>query len=162
MDEATTYVFDADGLILGRLASTVADMLLKAARSDRDDKVVIINSEKAIVSGSSRAVLQTYHDKYALNHARKGPFYPRMPDMILKRTVRGMLPYQRKSSGRRALRNLRVEIGCPHHLASGMPEGHVEGDDSNIRKSLPESYVRLGDISASLGAPAHRWTGGEQ
>jgi large subunit ribosomal protein L13 len=162
LDEATTYVFDADGLILGRLASTVADMLLKAARSDRDDKVVIINSEKAIVSGSSRAVLQTYHDKYALNHARKGPFYPRMPDMILKRTVRGMLPYQRKSSGRRALRNLRVEIGCPHHLASGMPEGHVEGDDSNIRKSLPESYVRLGDISASLGAPAHRWTGGEQ
>jgi|TARA_B100000768_G_scaffold128686_1_gene119306 large subunit ribosomal protein L13 len=162
LDEATTYVFDADGLILGRLASTVADMLLKAARSDRDDKVVIINSEKAIVSGSSTSVLQNYHDKYALNHARKGPFYPRMPDMILKRTVRGMLPYQRKSSGRRALRNLRVEIGCPHHLASGMPEGHVEGDDSNIRKSLPESYVRLGDISASLGAPAHRWTGGEQ
>tara|TARA_B110000467_G_scaffold164763_1_gene195565 strand:+ start:940 stop:1428 length:489 start_codon:yes stop_codon:yes gene_type:complete len=162
LDEATTYVFDADGLILGRLASTVADMLLKAARSDRDDKVVIINSEKAIVSGSSTSVLQNYHDKYALNHARKGPFYPRMPDMILKRTVRGMLPYQRKSSGRRALRNLRVEIGCPHHLASGMPEGHVEGDDTNIRKSLPESYVRLGDISASLGAPAHRWTGGEQ
>jgi large subunit ribosomal protein L13 len=137
-------------------------MLLKAARSDRDDKVVIINSEKAIVSGSSRAVLQTYHDKYALNHARKGPFYPRMPDMILKRTVRGMLPYQRKSSGRRALRNLRVEIGCPHHLASGMPEGHVEGEDSNIRKPLPESYVSLGDISASLGAPAHRWNGGDQ
>jgi large subunit ribosomal protein L13 len=137
-------------------------MLLKAARSDRDDKVVIINSEKAIVSGSSRAVLQTYHDKYALNHARKGPFYPRMPDMILKRTVRGMLPYQRKSSGRRALRNLRVEIGCPHHLASGMPEGHVEGEDSNIRKPLPESYVSLGDISASLGALAHRWNGGDQ
>ena len=162
MDEATTYVFDADGLILGRLASTVADMLLKAARSDRDDKVVIINSEKAIVSGSSTSVLQNYHDKYALNHARKGPFYPRMPDMILKRTVRGMLPYQRKSSGRRALRNLRVEIGCPHHLASGMPEGHVEGEDSNIRKPLPESYVSLGDISASLGAPAHRWNGGDQ
>ena len=162
MDEAQTYVFDADGLVLGRLASTVADMLLKAARSDRDDNVVIINAEKSIVSGSSRSVFQTYHDKYALNHARKGPFYPRMPDMILKRTVRGMLPYQRKSSGRRALRNLRVEIGCPHHLASGMPEGHVEGDDSKIRKSLPESYVRLGDISASLGAPSHRWTGGEQ
>ena len=40
-----------------------------------------------------------------------------MPDMILKRTVRGMLPYQAKSSGRRALRNLRVEIGCPSHLS---------------------------------------------
>ena len=162
MDEATTYVFDADGLVLGRLASTVADMLLSSARADRDDKVVIINAEKAIVSGSSRSVLQNYHDKYALNHARKGPYFPRMPDMILKRTVRGMLPYQRKSSGRRALRNLRVEIGCPSHLSSDLPEGHVEGADGNIRKSLPESFVRLGDISASLGAPAHRWTGGEQ
>ena len=162
MDEATTYVFDADGLVLGRLASTVADMLLKATRADRDDKVVIINAERAIVSGSSRSVLRNYHDKYALNHARKGPYFPRMPDMILKRTVRGMLPYQRKSSGRRALRNLRVEIGCPSHLASDLPEGHVEGDASNIRKPLPESFVRLGDISASLGAPAHRWSGGEQ
>lgn len=162
MDEATTYVFDADGLVLGRLASTVADMLLKAARSDRDDKVVIINSEKAIVSGSSRSVLQNYHDKYALNHARKGPFYPRMPDMILKRAVRGMLPYQKKSSGRRALRNLRVEIGCPAHLAGDLPEGHQHGDLSKIRKGMPERFIRLGDISADLGAPTHRWDGGEQ
>jgi len=34
-----------------------------------------------------------------LNHARKGPFFPCMFDMILKRAVRGMLPYQKKTSG---------------------------------------------------------------
>ena len=45
MADATTYVFDADGLILGRLASASADILLKAAREDRDDKVIIINAE---------------------------------------------------------------------------------------------------------------------
>lgn len=158
----TTYVFNADGLIMGRLASTVADLLLKAAREDRDDKVVIINAEKAIVSGRPRSVLNTYHAKYELNHSRKGPFFPRMPDMILKRTVRGMLPYQKKSSGRRALRNLRVEIGCPSHLESDLPEGHESGDDSKIRRALPERFILLGDISANLGAPTHRWTGGEQ
>ena len=158
----TTYVFNADGLVMGRLASTVAELLLKAAREDRDDKVVIINSEKAIVSGRPRSVLNTYHAKYELNHARKGPFFPRMPDMILKRTVRGMLPYQKKSSGRRALRNLRVEIGCPSHLESDLPEGHESGDDSKIRRALPERFILLGDISANLGAPTHRWTGGEQ
>ena len=107
MDE-TTYVFDANGLVLGRLASATADILLKAAREDRDDKVIIINAEHAIVTGRPRSVLNTYHAKYKLNHARKGPFFPRMPDMILKRAVRGMLPYQKKSSGRRALRNLLV------------------------------------------------------
>ncbi len=158
----TTYVFNADGLIMGRLASTVADLLLKAARDDRDDKVIIINSEKAIVSGRPRSVLNTYQAKYKLNHPRKGPFFPRMPDMIMKRTVRGMLPYQRKSSGRRALRNLRVEIGCPSHLESDLPEGHESGDDSKIRRALPDRFILLGDISANLGAPAHRWTGGEQ
>ena len=161
MDE-TTYVFDADGLILGRLASASAELLLKAAREHRDDKVIIINAEKAIVSGRPRSVLDNYHAKYALNHARKGPFYARMPDMILKRSVRGMLPYQKKSSGRRALRNLRVEIGCPSHLAGDLPEGHQHGDDSKFRRDLPERFIRLGDISADLGAPTHRWTGGEQ
>jgi large subunit ribosomal protein L13 len=158
----TTYVFNADGLIMGRLASTVADLLLKAARDDRDDKVIIINSEKAIVSGRPRSVLNTYQAKYKLNHPRKGPFFPRMPDMIMKRTVRGMLPYQRKSSGRRALRNLRVEIGCPSHLESELPEGHESGDDSKIRRALPDRFILLGEISANLGAPTHRWTGGEQ
>ena len=158
----TTYVFNADGLIMGRLASIVAELLIKAAREDRDDKVIIINSEKAIVSGRPRSVLNVYQAKYKLNHPRKGPFFPRMPDMIMKRTVRGMLPYQSKSSGRRALRNLRVEIGCPSHLESDLPDGHESGDDSKIRRALPDRFILLGDISANLGAPAHRWTGGEQ
>ena len=158
----TTYVFNADGLIMGRLASTVAELLLKAARDDRDDKVIIINSEKAIVSGRPRSVLNTYQAKYKLNHPRKGPFFPRMPDMIMKRTVRGMLPYQRKNGGRRAIRNLKVEIGCPSHLESDLPEGHESGDDSKIRRALPDRFILLGEISANLGAPTHRWTGGEQ
>ena len=158
----TTYVFNADGLIMGRLASIVAELLIKAAREDRDDKVIIINSEKAIVSGRPRSVLNTYQAKYKLNHPRKGPFFPRMPDMIMKRTVRGMLPYQRKNVGRRAIRNLKVEIGCPSHLESDLPDGHESGDDSKIRRALPDRFILLGDISANLGAPAHRWTGGEQ
>ena len=161
MDD-TTYVFDADGLILGRLASKVADLLLKSARAGGQDKVIIVNSEKAIVSGKPSSVMQEYHKKYELNHARKGPFFPRMPDMILKRAVRGMLPYQKKSSGRKALRALRVEIGCPSNLKGDLPDRHELGDDSKIRRDLPTRHVSLGDISANLGAPAHRWTGGEQ
>ena len=123
---------------------------------------MLFRSELAIVTGRPRSVLNTYHAKYKLNHARKGPFFPRMPDMILKRAVRGMLPYKKKSSGRRALRNLRVEIGCPAHLSGDLPEGHESGDYAKFRKDLPERFITLGDISADLGAPSHRWTGGEQ
>ena len=159
--DATTYVFDADGLILGRLASASADILLKAAREDRDDKVIIINAEKAIVSGRPRAVLNNYHKKYELNHARKGPFFPyARHDPQASRPWHAALP--KESSGRRALRNLRVEIGCPSHLSGDLPEGHQHGDDSKFRRDLPDRFIRLGDISADLGAPAHRWTGGDQ
>ena len=61
MADATTYVFDADGLIMGRLASASADILLKAAREGRDDKVIIVNAERAVVSGRPRSVLNIYH-----------------------------------------------------------------------------------------------------
>ena len=155
-------MYDADGLVLGGLASIVADLMIKSTRAGNSDQVVIVNAEKTVVSGKPTSVFATYHEKYALNHARKGPYFPRMPDMILKRTVRGMLPYQAKSSGRKALRNLRVEIGCPSHLSVDLPEGHEQGDDSKIRRELPERFVRLGEISANLGAPVHRWAGGEQ
>jgi hypothetical protein len=47
-------------------------------------------------------------------------------------------------------------------LKGDLPEGHEQGDDSKIRRDLPARYVSLGAISADLGAPAHRWAGGEQ
>ena len=40
MPETTTYVYDAEGAVLGRLASAVADLLQKAARDGREDKVL--------------------------------------------------------------------------------------------------------------------------
>ena len=95
-------VFDATDKILGRLASKVAKEMISARKSGRQQRVIIINAEDAIVSGPRTKVLSDYRAKYKLNHARKGPFFPRMPDKIIKRTVRGMLPYQKNSSRRRA------------------------------------------------------------
>ena len=81
-----------------------------------------------------------------------------MPDMILKRTVRGMLPYQKKSSGRQAVKDLRVMIGTPSNLeGEDLPEGHEWGDTTKIDRPLPDSFVRLGDISKHLGAKTSRW-----
>ena len=51
MVDSKTFVYDADGLVLGRLASTVADILLKSTRAGNSDQVVIVNAEKAVVSG---------------------------------------------------------------------------------------------------------------
>ena len=95
MAEAGTLVYDARDKILGRLASHVAKQLISARKDGREQRVIIYNAEHAIVSGPRTQVLSRYDQKYKLNHARKGPFFPRMPDQILKRTVRGMLLIRR-------------------------------------------------------------------
>ena len=153
-------MFDAKDKVLGRLASHVASTLLVTRREGSPTKVIIINAEDAIVTGSKDRVLAADYDrKYKLNHPRKGPFFPRMPDMILKRTVRGMLPYQKKSSGRQAFKDLRVMIGTPSNLnGESLPEGHEWGDTTKIDRPLPDSFVRLGDISKHLGAKTSRWS----
>ncbi len=159
MSEQTT-VYDATGKILGRLASQVAKEMITARKSGSQQRVIIINAEGAIVSGPRSKVFSDYRAKYNLNHARKGPFFPRMPDKIIKRTVRGMLPYQKNSSGRGALRDLRVMIGTPTNLSGDdLPEGHQWGETGNIDRALPNKFVRLGDISSHLGVDASRWGG---
>jgi len=158
--EAATLVYDATDKILGRLASLVAKQLISARKAGREQRVIIYNAEHAVVSGPKTRVLANYDGKYKLNHARKGPFYPRMPDQILKRTVRGMLPYQKNSSGRGALRDLRVLIGKPSNLSGEeLPDGHAWGDTGPIDRPLPLKFVRLGEISSSLGVDASRWEG---
>lgn len=160
MAEAATLVYDATDKILGRLASLVAKQLISARKAGREQRVIIYNAEHAVVSGPKTRVLANYDGKYKLNHARKGPFYPRMPDQILKRTVRGMLPYQKNSSGRGALRDLRVLIGKPSNLSGEeLPDGHAWGDTGPIDRPLPLKFVRLGEISSSLGVDASRWEG---
>jgi|TARA_B110000263_G_scaffold69185_1_gene60171 large subunit ribosomal protein L13 len=160
LDESGTIVYDATDKVLGRLASVVAKQLLIARKAGNPLRIIVLNSEHAIVSGQRSTVLADYDFKYKLNHPRKGPFFPRMPDQIMKRTVRGMLPYQKNSSGRNAVKDLRVMIGCPTNLSGDeLPDGHVWGDTSALERPLPVKFVRLGDISSSLGVDATRWGG---
>ena len=156
MAEATTFVYNAEDKVLGRLASVVAKQWITAKKAGEDTRVIIVNAEKAIVTGKRSTILSDYRAKYELNHPRKGPFFPRMPDQILKRTVRGMLPYQKNSSGRNALRSLRVEIGTPSDLSGDLPDGCEWGDSTKIDRPLPERFVRLGEISKELGVKV-RW-----
>lgn len=160
MAEAGTLVYDATDKVLGRLASHVAKELLSARKAGSPLRVIVVNAEHAIVSGPKSTVFADYDFKYKLNHPRKGPFFPRMPDQIMKRTVRGMLPYQKNSSGRNAVRDLRVLIGQPANLSGEeLPDGHAWGDTTHLNRPLPLKFVRLGEISSSLGVDATRWGG---
>ena len=102
-------IIDAKNCIMGRLASSVAKSLLNG------EQVHIINAEQAVISGTRDMILNEYIAKRNLNHPRKGPFYPRMPHLMLKRAVRGMIPYQ-KPKGREAFKRLRIDIGKPREI----------------------------------------------
>jgi large subunit ribosomal protein L13 len=131
---------DASGLILGRMSSYVAKDLLKG------ETVVIVNAENAVVSGKRELVIKEYFDRRSKGKIRKGPYYPRTPDQILKHTVRGMIPYQ-KAHGREALDRLKVYIGVPREMSKEKFETIAGASSEGVVE-----FVDLGELSRTLGA----------
>ncbi len=134
-------VIDADGLILGRMASIIAKRLLEGENID------IINAENAVVSGKRSMVLEDRIEFLGVGkRSRKGPIHYRRPSAIVRRTIRGMLPH-RKARGLDAFGRLRVYIGVPRELeaiqAESIPDAHLE--------RLGGRYVTVGEIARSIG-----------
>jgi len=130
-------IVDAENAILGRLAAKVAKELLKG------EQIIIINSEKAIISGNPKAVKKRFFEKRKRGDLHKGPFYPRYPDRIFKRVVRGMLPYK-KDKGKKAFRRLKVYIGNPDSL---------KGEKiSKTTEDITCKYMTLKKVCKELGA----------
>ena len=107
---ATPTVVDVSGLVVGRAASLIAQRLLAG------EAIVVVTAEKSVITGSRRAVLEHYRAARARGSKRTGPHFPRYPDRIFRRTVRGMLPHL-KSRGKAAFARLEVHIGVPAQYA---------------------------------------------
>jgi len=138
----TVYV-DATDQIAGRLSSKVAKLVLSGKR------VVVVNAEKALVSGSRTSVVNQWKERLELSsHVNPiyGPIHPRRPDNILRRMVRGMVP-RKKPKGALAMKRLRVYIGVPSAVSSAKL---TKFDDAAATRPTPV-YVTMADLSKSLG-----------
>lgn len=134
-------VIDATGLVLGRMATHAA----KAAING--DEVHIVNAEKAIVVGSSRKAIQEHYlFKRQVGTQRKGPFFPREPHLIVKRTCRGMINYQ-SSAGRAAYKRIKAHLGVPKELASAKA-GTIEA-----ARREAKAYLTVAELATWLGRP---------
>jgi large subunit ribosomal protein L13 len=133
-------VIDAENHIAGRLASVIAKRLLKG------EEIVIVNAERIIVTGERDAVLAHYRQKKDLGNMKSGPFFPRRADLIMKRTVRGMLPWQ-TTSGREAYKRLKVYVGVPKQFV----DQDKEKVDVAIKTGLTQ-YVTLSQVAEFLGS----------
>jgi large subunit ribosomal protein L13 len=144
MKEVGNYtVINADGLILGRLASKVARRLLCG------EKIAVVNSEMTVISGKRSSIIEDYKEKLRIRtlvNPAKGPFHARRPDKILRRAIRGMLPWD-TTRGKEAFRRLVTFIGIPQELKDKKPEPLL---DARFER-LKGRFVRLGDISTEIG-----------
>ena len=135
-------IINGDGMLLGRLASIVAQRALAG------EEIAIVNAEKAIISGSRARVLGNYQHKRSRGSTGWGPFVPRRPDNLMKRTIRGMLPYKRPR-GAEAFRRIRCYVGVPVEFAG--KEMEVPEDAHMNRLNNPQ-FVTLGTVCTFLGA----------
>ncbi len=131
-------VIDARDCVMGRVASAVAQRALDG------DSVAVINAEDAVITGRKEDIFAKYKKRDELGSDR-GPAYPKRPDRIFKRAVRGMVP-AKKQRGREALSNVRVFVGNPHDQ-----DGEIV-ESTSIDRLSTTRFVTLGEISAHLGA----------
>ncbi|HEY9712074.1 MAG TPA: 50S ribosomal protein L13 [Chroococcales cyanobacterium] len=125
------HVIDAEGKMLGRLASEVAEILRGKKKPeftphvDCGDFVVIINAEKIQVSGK-KEVQKVYHRHSGFPHGHKEETLQslkrRRPTVVIERAVRGMLPHTRL--GDQQFTKLKVYEGPNHPHEAQQPKAY--------------------------------------
>lgn len=127
--ERKWHVVDAEGQILGRLASEVAQLLrgkhkpIYSPHLDTGDYVVVINAARVKVTGSKESEKKYYrHSGYpgALKIRTLKEVRSKFPERIIERAVRGMLPHN--ALGHKMYRKLRVYAGATHPHIANHPE----------------------------------------
>ena len=142
-EKETQTVIDASGLILGRMASITAKRLLLG------ESITIVNAEKAVISGKRLSKAKEAKRFLEVGHPGKGPFHPRRPDQIIRRSVRGMLP-RRLPKGQAALKRLKVFLGLPQELSQAALQTIPAASVSKLK--CP--YVTVGEFAKEIGYKA--------
>jgi large subunit ribosomal protein L13 len=133
-------IIDAKGLILGRMSSIVAKRLLEG------ENIIILNAEKAAISGKRLRIVNEAKTFLEVGHPRKGPYHYRRPDRIVRKTIRGMLP-RRKPKGIQALKRLRVYLGAPKEFENNEFQTIFEAS----AEKLKSPYITVGDLAKEIG-----------
>lgn len=136
---------NADGLILGRMASKVAKHLLNG------EEVTILNAEKAILSGKRKSKVAEAKEFLEVGAPGRGPFHYRRPDKIVRKTVRGMVPFK-QPRGKNAFKRLKVFMGIPKDFKDLQL---VTFDEAKAAK-LKGPHMTLAELAREIG-----WNQGE-
>lgn len=127
--ERKWYLVDAEGMVLGRLASQVAHILrgkhkpTYTPHTDTGDHVIIINADKVVLTGRKLDQKIYYHHTGYPGGLKKTPYRKLMqdkPEFAVKHAIVGMLP--KGPLGRKMATKLRVYAGPEHEHAAQQPK----------------------------------------
>ena len=127
--ERKWYVVDAEGMVLGRLASQVASILrgknkpIYTPHVDCGDHVIIINADKIVMTGNKLdQKIYYHHTGYVggLKETKYRKLLAEKPEFAIRRAVVGMLP--KGPLGRQMAKKLKVYAGPNHDHAAQNPE----------------------------------------
>ena len=123
------YVLDAAGKPMGRVAAEAAKLLrgkhkpIFTLNADCGDHVIIINADKAVLTGKKLDQKMYYHHTGYIGNMKKVKYSSLMkekPEFVMTKAVKGMIPDT--TIGRKALTRLRVYAGAEHAHAAQKPE----------------------------------------
>jgi large subunit ribosomal protein L13 len=124
------YIVDAEGVVLGRLATEVAKIIrgkhkpMFTPHMDTGDNVIVINASKVRVTGRKAEQKRYFRHTGYMGHERFMPFETMLakhPERVIEKAVYGMLP--KTALGRQKLRGkLRVFAGEKHTHAAQQPK----------------------------------------
>lgn len=133
-------IIDATNSIAGRIATYAAKQALMG------EKVSIINSEKAVITGKKQAVVTQWKLRVARGTPARGPFYNRWPDRLLRRIIRGMLPHK-QAKGTEAYKRIMCYIGTPDEFKD---KKSIKIPGSDVKKTMSLDYISMGDLAKLL------------
>jgi len=123
------YVVDAEGMVLGRLASQVASILrgknkpIFTPHVDTGDYVIILNADKVVLTGN-KLDQKVYYSHSGFPGGLKETVYRKLmadkPEFAVKHAITGMLP--KGPLGRQMAKKLKVYAGSEHDHAAQQPE----------------------------------------
>jgi large subunit ribosomal protein L13 len=137
-------IVDAENLIVGRMATKIAKRLIEG------ESISVVNAEKAVLSGKKSVLIKKLKERLDIapkGNPMKGPKFSRMPHLIVKNAIKGMVPGKSKR-GKEAIKRLRVFIGVPESLAEKKEEFETI---ETAKNRLRTNYQYVGEISKAFG-----------
>lgn len=122
------HVVDADGMVLGRLATEVANVLrgkhkpIYAPHLDTGDHVIVVNADKIVLTADKASKKLAYrHSGYpgGLRSTKYTQLMAKKPEEVVRKAVRGMIP--KTTLGRSMLSKLKVYAGPSHPHSAQSP-----------------------------------------